>query len=168
MRKITTAISVGAVAIACTFAVSAVPAAAGTATASFQVTANVNSSCTISAADLNFGNYSPTGGAVDSTSQVAVNCTKTAAWNVGLDQGTFAGATVSTRKMTGPSTFALGYGLYTDSARTVVWGNTVGTDTVSGSGTGAAQPLTVYGRVPGLQNVGTGAYADTVMATVTF
>lgn len=149
-------------------AVPVAPASAGTATASFLVTANVNSSCTIGATDLAFGNYDPTGGNVDAASQVSVTCTKTAAWNVGLDEGIFAGATVSSRKMTGPGSFALSYGLFTDIARSHVWGHTIGTDTMSGTGTGGAQALDVYGRIPGLQNVGTGAYSDTITATVTF
>ena len=42
----------------------------------------------------------------------------------------------------------INYLLYTDSARTTVWGNTVGTDTVAAIGNGASQSFTVYGRVP--------------------
>jgi spore coat protein U-like protein len=146
----------------------AAPANAATQQTTFLVTANVNSSCTISAADLVFGDYDPTGGDVDGQSNVTLNCTNSSPWNVGLNAGTFAGATVTTRKMTGPGAYSLSYGLYSDAARSTNWGNTVGTDTVSGTGTGGSQIVTVYGRIPGTQNVGAGGYQDTITATVTF
>ena len=62
----------------------------------------------------------------------------------------------------------LGYGVYSDAERTKNWGTTAATDTVSGTGTGAAQPLTVYGRVPAAQFVTPGVYTDTIIATVTY
>ena len=141
---------------------------AGTATTSFLVTANVNSNCIIDATDLDFGDYDPVGGALDGQSQISVTCLKTTQWNVGLNAGTAAGATVTTRKMTGPGAFLLDYALFSDAARTTNWGETVGTDTVSGTGTGATQIVTVYGRIPASQNVGVGGYVDTITATVTF
>lgn len=143
-------------------------ALAGTATTSFLVTANVNSNCIIDATDLDFGDYDPVGGALDGQSQISVTCLKTAQWNVGLNAGTSTGATVTTRKMTGPGAFVLDYGLFSDATRTTNWGNTVGTDTVSGTGSGATQIVTVYGRIPASQNVGVGGYVDTITATVTF
>ena len=36
------------------------------------------------------------------------------------------------------------------------------------TGTGASQDLTVYGTLPGGQNVPVGSYSDTVVATITF
>jgi len=39
---------------------------------------------------------------------------------------------------------------------------------VSGTGTGAAQVLTVYGRIPANQTALIGNYTDTVTVTVTF
>ena len=50
--------------------------------------------------------------------------------------------------MTGPAPFVLNYSLSSDPAHTINWGNTVGTDTVSGTGTGGLQIITVYGFVP--------------------
>ena len=68
-------------------------------------------------------------------------------YNVGLNAGTGIGATVAARKMSsGASTLV--YTLYSNSTRTTVWGNTVGTDTVSCAGTGIVQNYTVYGRAP--------------------
>ncbi|HEX4737450.1 MAG TPA: spore coat protein U domain-containing protein [Allosphingosinicella sp.] len=88
--------------------------------------------------------------------------------NIGLNQGTFTAATVTTRKMKGPGTFSLSYSLFSDAARANNWGNTVGVDTVSGTGTGGDQLATVYGQIPATQNVGGGGYQDTITATVTF
>ena len=62
----------------------------------------------------------------------------------------------------------LSYAMYTDSARSVNWGQTIGTDTVVGTGNGASQALTVYGSVPAGQYVAPGAYSDTITATVTY
>jgi spore coat protein U-like protein len=143
-------------------------AAAATSTTTFQVSANVASSCSASATNLAFGNYDPlavlpTAG----TSTVTVQCTLLTNYTIGLSAGTGAGATVTTRKMTkGADT--LNYSLYQDAAHLLVWGNTLGTDTISGVGTGLAIPHTVYGRIPTAQNVNTGAYLDTITVTINY
>ena len=64
----------------------------------------------------------------------------------------------------------LNYNLYVDAARTNVWGDGSGTTfTIANSGTGAAQAVNVYGRVPsGQTTVPPGGYADTVAVTVTY
>jgi len=62
---------------------------------------------------------------------------------------------------------SVAYQLYRDSGRTQVWGNTVGTDTVAGTGTGSAQPLTVYAIVPAQTTPPAGTYTDTVVVSVT-
>jgi len=61
------------------------------------------------------------------------------------------------------------YGLYKDIDRTQPWGDasTPGS-TVSGTGSGANQTLTVYGRVPPQTTPSAGVYADTVVVTVTY
>ncbi len=142
------------------------PAQAATATSSIAVSATVQATCVNTATALAFGTYS--GVQADATAVVTVTCTNSTPYNVGLNAGTAAGATVSTRKMTGGASVFLNYALYSDAARTVNWGTTAATDTVAGVGSGAAQPLTVYGRVPAAQFVAPGAYADTIIATVTY
>ena len=141
-------------------------AQAATASTTFSVTATMMANCTISATNLAFGSY--TGALTNATSTISVTCTKSTTYNVGLDAGTSTGATVTTRKMTGPAGATLAYALYQDSAHTINWGNTVGTDTVSGTGNGSAQTLTVYGEVPAGQSVTPGAYTDTITATITY
>jgi spore coat protein U-like protein len=137
-----------------------------TVTAQFSVTAAVQSNCAISAASLSFGTY--TGVLVNINSTVKVTCTNTTPYNVGLNAGTATGATVTTRKMTGPALATLAYSLFSNSGRTTNWGNTVGTDTVAKTGNGAAQALTVYGRLPAGQYPTPGNYTDTIIATVTY
>ena len=61
---------------------------------------------------------------------------------------------------------ALNYQLYSDSARSTIWGNTTGTDTVTGVGTGLAQDHTVFGAVPAAQVVPAGDYADTITVRI--
>jgi spore coat protein U-like protein len=137
-----------------------------TATTTFSVTSTVLSACTITANALNFGTYS--GVLINSTSSVSVTCTKTTAYNVGLSAGLATGATVTNRSMTGPSSALLGYTLFSNAGQTTNWGNTVGTDTLAGTGSGALQALSVYGQVPAGRYVRPGSYTDTITATVTY
>lgn len=136
-----------------------------TSTGSVQVTATVASSCSVTATTLAFGNY--TLAQLDATSTITATCTNGTTYTVGLNAGTFAGATTTTRRMSGPSSNSLNYFLYSDSTRTTNWGNTSGT-WVSATGTGVAQVMTVYGRIPANQTALIGNYSDTVTVTITF
>jgi spore coat protein U-like protein len=137
-----------------------------TVTTSFSVTATVQAACSLSATNLAFGTYS--GSLINSTSTVSVTCTNTTNYNVGLNGGTATGATVTNRSMTGPASSLLAYKLLSNAARTINWGNTVGSDTVAGTGSGATQMLTVYGQLPANQFVQPGSYEDTITATITY
>lgn len=144
-------------------------AAAQTATDSFTVQIQITSECLInSASTLDFGASGVLSAAVAATSEIIVQCTSGTTYNVGLNAGLGAGATVAARLMTGPASATVTYSLYTDVAHTDVWGNTIGTDTVSGTGTGAAQTYTVYGQVPAQSTPAAGTYSDTVTVTVTY
>lgn len=141
---------------------------ASTATATFLVQLTITSSCTInSASTLNFGSQGVLTAPVNQTSAIQVQCTNTTPYNIGLDAGTATGATVTTRKMTNGAA-TVGYALYSDAGRTTNWGNAVGTDTVSGAGSGVSQSYTVYGQVPAQSTPAAGAYADTITVTVTY
>jgi spore coat protein U-like protein len=151
-------------------AASVMPAAAqaGTATAQMTVTATVLSFCTISTTSLPFGNYNQV--VLNGTATLSIVCTLNSSYNVGLDVGLGTGATVASRKMT-MGAFLLNYGLYSDTGHSTVWGPTIGTNTVTGTGTGVLatpQTLTVYGQIPPNQLVPAGNYTDTVTATITF
>ena len=163
----------GRAALAAGLAACALPhALAATATATFQVTANVQTQCTVGAVDLAFGAVDPLAGNVDQTTTVTVRCTKNTPYTVGLSAGTTAGATLAQRLMANGADI-MNYNLYTDAPRTTVWGNSAATPTwVSGTGAGlgTAQALTVYGRVPsGQTNLAVGSFVETaITVTVTY
>ena len=143
------------------------PTGANHAQTGFSVLATVTTSCYVNATTLDFGRVGLLSSAANSTSTVSPQCTKGTPFNVGLNAGNTAGGTTTTRRMAnGPTTIS--YKMFSDSARTVNWGNTVGTDTVGGTGTGNSQPLTIYGQVPVQNSVAPGTYSDTVTATVTY
>lgn len=143
-------------------------AQAATTTTTFPVTAAVLSVCLVSATSLAFGSYDSTSATpLDATNTVTATCTIGTAYNVGLDAGAGTGATVASRKMTSGANL-LNYTLYQNAGRTTVWGNTVGTDTVSATAIVTPTAHTVYGRVFSGQNVAAGSYADTITVTVTY
>jgi spore coat protein U-like protein len=74
---------------------------------------------------------------------------------------------------TGAPAEKVDYQLYTDAARTTVWGDGAGGTAVqSGVGTAAPRTLTVYGRIPdagaNLSAAVRADYRDTVTITVTY
>lgn len=150
-------------------AILAAPCRAGSASAQFNVTATVLDNCAVSAGDLAFGTYSASSGtATTASSAIQVTCTTSLAYTIGLDGGTTAGD-VTARAMSDGASHTLGYGLYTSSGYSTIWGDgTGGTATVAGTGNGAAQSVTVYGRIPAAQFVTAGNYSDLVTVTVNY
>jgi len=142
---------------------------ASNATATMGISATVLSACVVTSNSLAFGNYNPTSASpTDATSTFDVLCTAGTSYSVGLNAGTKAGATVTTRQMSSGGN-VLSYSLYSDSSRTTNWGNTPGTDTPSPTTAGVLpSTFTVYGRIPAQQNVQAGSYADTVTITVSY
>jgi spore coat protein U-like protein len=132
--------------------------------------------CTASAGSTNFGSYDPLSAApVNSVGTISVTCsdiiTLLVSYTLQLSTG-IAGAYPTREMANGPSRLA--YNLYTDPARTTVWGDGSG-----GSATVADGyllilliPVTrnyfVYGRIPAGQNVAVGTYSDTIVVTVTY
>lgn len=142
---------------------------AATTTSTFQVTMTITADCLITSTNtLAFGSSGVIAANVDASANLGVQCTNTTPYNIGLNAGTGSGATVASRKMTGPASALINYSLYTTAGRTIVWGNTVGTDTVAGTGNGSTQTSTIYGRVPAQSTPAAGAYTDTITVTVTF
>jgi spore coat protein U-like protein len=137
-----------------------------TATAVISTTATVPALCLVTGTAIAFGNYSST--QLDQSGSIGVVCTNGTTYTVALDAGAGSGATVATRVMTGPSSATLNYTIYSDAARTSVWGQTAGTNTVAGTGNGLLQSLNIYGRIPGSQTPAAGAYTDTITVTLTY
>ena len=152
-------------------AVAAQPAHAATTTSTLSVDATVTSNCSVSTTAVSFGNVNVLSGSnVDATGGISVTCTSGTAWAASADAGGGTGATISDRKMTSGSNL-LSYDLYTDSARTTIWGDgTTGNgSTITGTGSGSAQASTIYARVPsGQTSVPAGSYSDSVTVTVTY
>lgn len=141
--------------------------------------------CTVTASPLAFGAYaSPGGSAVNSSASVLVTCTPeylllVCRTHYSLSLSTGAHADASQRQMAAGSG-RLAYGLFSDSARQVPWGDggTSGA-TVSGSistnllGLGilclqGSRAHTIQGRIAASQNVPAGSYSDSVVLTVTY
>lgn len=139
--------------------------------ASFTVSATVAKACTIDANNMNMGTWSGIGN-LDGTTTVTVKCTNGTSFNVALDNGA-NGTSTADRKL-GDGAERLSYNLFRDSGRTQVWGSTIGTNTVSGTGTGMAtaneRSIDVYARIAqaDLLAAKPGTYTDSVTATITY
>lgn len=147
---------------------------AATVNDNFTVSIEIRESCSVdvAAADINFGQVDRSV-ATNTTagSTLSVNCTVGTPWVLGLDNGlssTGAAVSATNRRMSNGTAF-VPYGLYRDAGYTQLFGSTAGSDTASGTGSGSAQSVPVFGRVPSAStNVAAAVYEDTVTATVTY
>jgi spore coat protein U-like protein len=138
--------------------------------------------CGVSAPAADFGAYdvfSTT--ALTTTTTIGVTCTLTAsdgggntdvAYVIAISAGA-SNAFVQRQMRSGSASLA--YNLYTDSARTQVWGDGTGASrTVAASirlNPGHSQDSnshTVYASAPAQQDAAVGAYADTLLVTITY
>lgn len=143
--------------------------AATSSNSSFQVTLNVQGSCSIqSATDMAFGAQSTLASNLDVTSSIGVQCTNSTPYTISLSAGGGAGATIASRLLTNAGGGTIGYGIFRDSNRTQVWGSTASVDTQGGTGNGSVQTYTAYGRVAPVVSPAIGSYNDTVSVTVTY
>ena len=126
--------------------------------------------CTVTASGVAFGTWSSA--APGTTGTVSVSCKGglNLPYSAALSTGT---GTYAQRRMTSGAR-VLNYNLYTNAARTIIWGNgTGGTAVVSGmvsapgSSTGTVVE-TVYGRYAPSPAPATGSYSDTIVVTLTF
>lgn len=139
---------------------------AATVTDNLAVSATVIPNCSIDATTtpLAFGNYD---GIVtnkvtplDAPASVDVTCTN-GATGVTLTAGNGTSYNFGTRHMKKGADL-LAYELYSDAARTTAFA----AEPVTADGT--AQTIDVFGRIPAAEAAPVGAYADTVVMTVTF
>jgi spore coat protein U-like protein len=136
--------------------------------------------CTTSATGVSFGLYNPLSTTPNNTTgTVSVRCQLVSGffervnYSVALStgsSGSFANRTL--RSGSNP----INYNLYTDAARTQIWGVNGG-GTTARAGTMnlfsfapiAQNDLTIYGRIPAAQyNAVPGNYTDTIVVTVTY
>ena len=152
--------------------------AAGTATSNLAVNASVASNCTITTAAVAFGAYDPivtnAATALTGTGSITIACTKASVPTLKLDLG--ANAAGAVRQMASGAE-RLPYELYqpltnvagAGCASGTVWGTAAAnTLTTVAAPSKAARTYNVCGSIPGGADVAVGAYADTVVATVTF
>jgi spore coat protein U-like protein len=144
----------------------AVAGEAATESARMNVTARVVPNCRITVTDLAFGAYDPlvehANQSLDGTAVVRVVCTKNERAAILMEDNGSPARALSF------GTYALTYGLFSDSARTKIWGGPATDVQVSFEDGSIPQELTVFGRIPGGQVVPAGPYADAVTATVDF
>jgi len=136
-----------------------------TASTSFSATATVLSTCNVGATSVNFGSTGILNANTDAQGTLSIQCSPSLPYTVSLDGGT-SGATDPTQRKMSFTGANVTYGLYRDSARSLPWGNTVGTNTTSGTGTGVTQSQTVYGRIATQTTPKPGSYSDSVVVTV--
>jgi spore coat protein U-like protein len=143
--------------------------AEATGSATFNVTATVVQTCSVTAADLAFGGINVVQNLeTDAQTTLTLTCGNGVTYSVGLDGGQGSGGTTTTRVMTNTGgSGTLNYTLWQDSGHTTNWGNSPGTDTNPNTGTGSSQTMTVYGVVPaGQQSTPYGTYGDTITVNV--
>jgi spore coat protein U-like protein len=144
-------------------------------TAPFQVSAKVIANCSVTATDLNFGNYDPLvankTADLPATSTISVTCTKNSPnVTVGLDRG--VNASSGQRRLGNAGEF-LNYSITDDN--NIDWTQTVSGAVTTGSvaygpftSVSAAITHTAHGILTAGQDVSVGTYTDTVTATVLF
>lgn len=140
-------------------------------TASFTTSATVPASCTVNAPTLDFGTAGVLAGNTDAQRDLSIVCTRGAAYKIALGPGlNDGGLGVNARKMKA-GTATIGYQLYHDAGRSLVWGDTLtgaGANVKSDTGNGMAQAHTVFGRVPPQTTPAAGTYTDTVVVTIEY
>lgn len=129
--------------------------------------------CSVSSVvGVSFGGYDVfSGTSLDSTGSITYSCANVGVFDtitISLSRG--GSATFVPRRMaSGANT--LSYNLYRDAARSVVWGDGTGGSSVYGPVNPPAigsSTVSVFGRIPALQNVPVGVYGDAIVATINF
>jgi spore coat protein U-like protein len=138
-----------------------------TTTGTLTVTAGIGTTCTVANVQINFGTVVTTS-AVTTSGSLSVNCSNGLAYSLDLDPGLNPTATNASRQLANGAN-RLGYNIYTTNTYTTVLGSTMsGGTSLSFTGTGSNQSITVYPKIPIQTAPPTGVYTDTVTITATF
>ncbi|HEY0973298.1 MAG TPA: spore coat protein U domain-containing protein [Solimonas sp.] len=140
----------------------------GTGTFAFNAQASVSKRCVPNFAvqNIDFGTQGLLTSAIDTTATISPQCTNTTPYQIGLDNGLYASGNM--RRMRSGANRHVTYELYRDTGRNQRWGNTQNVDTVTATGSGSAQNVTIYGRVAPQATPTAGSYSDTVTVTITY
>ncbi|GAA0487934.1 MULTISPECIES: spore coat U domain-containing protein [Tatumella] len=131
------------------------------ATANMNVKLTVQKACTISMGDLDFGTQNSNAGDVSRTATGSVTCTKDTAYNI-------TAASNSGYNLSDTKGDKVSYAIYADANHQTNLSASVAS--TSGTGTGIAQPVNIYGVINGtsLQTAPVGDYTDKVTLTVNY
>lgn len=141
----------------------AAPSGGTDAYAAFAVNASIAANCLLETNDLDFGTAGIIGEDIDADTSIAITCTPGTGYGITIDGG---GSGDPDHRQMHSGTDTVDYDLYSDAARHNPWGTSLAS-TVTGSGSGDAQQMAVYGRIPP-QQAAPGHYTDTVVVTITY
>ena len=144
-------------------------ALAQSATTDFEVRIDITSTCHFAAdaTDVDFGSVASTATDVTASGALSVLCTPGTDFSIALDAGQNGDA--GQRGMASIGTGdTVPYELFQDASLQEPWGVGAGTNAYSGTGTGSAETVEVYGRVPSANFRAGDDYSDTVTATITY
>jgi spore coat protein U-like protein len=132
------------------------------------------SDCTVSTTPVTFGNYDIfSTHPLDTAGTVTVNCTSDVVKaNLTLGQSATSGSFNPRQMKRSGGTDLLNYNIFTDVARTTIFGNGTGGTAEIGlkRPTGKPQPwnqiINIYGRIPTGQDISVGTYSDILTLTL--
>jgi spore coat protein U-like protein len=126
--------------------------------------AAVAATCDVVPQGPDFGAYDPLSPSpADTVGSIGLRCDTPVSFTISLSAGS---GSFAERRMTSGSS-ELGYNLYTDAARTLVWGDgSGGSATVSATAQNEDFPL--YARAPPRQPATAGVYADAIVITIDY
>lgn len=162
---------------ALTAAVVSSGAEAATQTATFTVSATFNPTCTIDTtnANYNFGTIGATASTFqnqNSAGQIIINCSTGTSYAVTMASAHPSSGPVNTGFNMNNAGQLMSYRLYPAAFTNAAWDNTGVSANASGTGNGLNQNLYVLGEIPQQTPSGgvwtTGAFTDTVTATITY
>jgi len=131
--------------------------------------ASLAGNCSINVQGVAFGSYNPFNTAASNdVGTVVASCSGRGTLRVSLSTGQSGSYTM--RYMVSATTSdQLDYNLYMNASRTRIFGDgTGGTRTVSRRYRNQTVDISIYGQIPALQNVASGNYLDSIVATITF
>jgi len=129
--------------------------------------------CNVTATSVNFGAYDVFVTAPDdSTGTITILCDKnTSTVRTSISASPNSGGFNPRKMRPATGTYLLNYNLFTNSARTTIWGDgTAGTSTMISNNVRKGTPVTlnVFGRIPAGQDVGVGSYSEILTVTIAY
>ncbi len=165
LRRMITAAALSTGMLTACLAILSGPAFAGSADTTFNVTASVAGSCTISATNVDLGAYDPASGS-NATGTITYQCTPGLSPSISLDGGLNSSGNPNGREMAGSPGF-LTYNIYQDDSDTTLWGDGTEGSTEAATADGNSDTATAYVNAPsGQTSAPAGNYTDTVTATI--